>query len=699
MTRTHDQNPGKRATPLMVAYRRYIGIFVVCSVAMIVSEWFRLHGVLVPKSVFLPLHTVLEFSSIVVSFAVFVTGWFGYRQTRNSRALFLGIVFLATGAIDFVHTFTYQGMPAFLGVSEVAKSTAFWTIARLIAGAGFLTAMYLDPRSESRWLRPRVLLVSAIVIVTGLIALVIHFYPHSGRLFYDIDAGGLTRFKIGLEYLVVLLYALAFWLAGKKLDIDSTAVVSLRGALLLAMFAELAFTMYVSPYSPMNFLGHLLKTSAYYLILGALFISSIRRPYEELSTTKEELQALYADAQEHRREIERSFTRIGSALSSSLKLEEALNQIADLAIGMLHADYSVVMSLTKSSGKARVVAERGSCHEPARPAEIALRMGKQAIAQGTSVIDNDLKSAGLIDCEYTYDNCLRSIVLAPMYYQGDALGVIAIYSHSLGAFDQGDRKLLEAFASHAGIAIHNAMSYERESRIADVLQRSLLTPAKTVLDGYEIAQVYASALEESQVGGDFYDVITLGEDRIALVIGDVSGKGLAAAVHTALAKYSLRAYLSEGHSLSTAISLLSNAVAEVTHLESFITMFCGVLNTRTREMTYVNAGHEPALYSAGEGYVMLESTGPILGLGIDLPYVEKTITLERDSVLLLYTDGISEARRNGALLGTERVGERLVDCREFACDDVAQCIYQSAADFCQGDLRDDVAILALKVTD
>jgi len=629
----------------------------------------------------------------VVSFAVFVTGWFGYRQTRNTRDLFLGIVFLATGMIDFVHTFTYQGMPDFLGAAGVEKATAFWTIARFTAAVGLLAASFVDSRSQSRLLSRWALLAAAVVYVGTAIGLVIGFSPASGKLFYN---HGLTPLKIATEYIVIAMYAIAFLLVSEKRGWGSSVVRPLRSALLLAMFAELAFTLYVSPYSTMNFLGHIFKTTSYYLILGALFVSSVRRPYEQLSSATEELQALYQDAREHRKEIERSFARIGSALSSSIRLEEALDRIADLAMDMLHADCAVVMSSATVGDRHGLAAQRGECHEPERPLEVAAELSELAERQKATVLNNDLGAAGLIECCYDSPTCLRSAVCAPMVYEGKTLGVIAIYSHAVDAFDEGDAKLIEAFAAHAAVATHNAISYEHESRIADVLQKSLLTPAALQVGGFEIAHVYASALDEALVGGDFYDVLEVGEGRVAVVVGDVSGKGLAAAVHTALAKYALRAYLIEGHSPAAALALLSKAIGESTDIETFVTLFCGVLDTGTGRMQWASAGHEPALYCEVDRCAELGATGPALGVGLEGNYEEREQAFVPGSVLLVYTDGISEARRDGVMFGTQRIAEELSACREKGSEDVAQCVHRSVLTFADGDVRDDVAILAVK---
>ena len=154
--------------------------------------------------------------------------------------------------------------------------------------------------------------------------------------------------------------------------------------------------------------------------------------------------------------------------------------------------------------------------------------------------------------------------------------------------------------------------------------------------------------------------------------------------------------MSEGHSPGSALALLNKTVTDSTDVETFITLFCGILDTRTNELIYANAGHEPALYSVAERLSTLDSTGPAVGLGIEIGYEDKSIILQPGSVLLLYTDGVTEARRGKSFLGTERLGEHLAACRSETSESVARCIYQAALDFSEGEIRDDIAILAVK---
>ena len=675
---------------------RYLWVMAGCAAAMAASYLLGYQHVQLPTGLFLPAHLVLEFSSIVVTFAVFTTGWFGYRQTHNARDLVVGVTFLVAGVLDFIHTLSYRGMPDFLGHGGAGKAAAYWLAARLVVGVGLLAAGLIlpGPRRSRRF--PAFLVTGAAAGTLLLITLFTLYQTAVAGAVYDEANGLLTALKNGLEYLIIVSYVTAFFVNSARRGWEAHTVRLLRSALIVAAWAEAAFTLYASPYDWINLLGHLLKIVAYYLILNALFVSALERPWTELSAAKEELQELYQDARAHRREIEKSFGRIGSALSAGLQVHEALDRIAELASDMLHADCSIVVVWRESGQGVGVRSQRGGCHEASRPTELTVNLGKQSADSGSSILVNDIAGAGLVDCDFSHDNCLRSVICSPMVWQDEQLGAVAIYSHVRDAFNEGDVALLEGFASHAAVAVRNAMSFERESHIADVLQRSLLTGVQTRVGRFEIEHIYEPATRQAMVGGDFYDVIGLGEGRVGLAIGDVSGKGLEAAVHTAMVKYTLRAYVRQRKSPAEALRLLNEAVADLTASDTFITMFYGELDTETGELVYANAGHEPPLYAFEGTYRELSSTGPALGMGIDLPYDEARLSLQPGSVLLLYTDGVSEARRDGEVLGSQRIGEILLSCNAAVSAEVATCVYNKATEFAQGRLTDAAAILAVR---
>ncbi|MCE5313667.1 MAG: MASE3 domain-containing protein [Armatimonadota bacterium] len=679
--------------------RRYLRTVILCIVALGITYALRFSGKTIPADYFLQLHLVLEYSSVVVSFAVFAAGWVGYKQTNNSRDLILALTFLAAGTLDFIHTLSYRGMPDFLGINTTGKAAAYWLLARLIVGAGLLVAAIVSPEARSRRLSAKAMVAASIALIVAAVVVLTVYGGPIGNALYDPAMRSLTPLKIALEYICILAYAAAFVAISEKRGWDARSAEIMRTAILVAIFAEIAFTGYSTPYDWQNALGHIFKTISYYLILSGIFISAIVRPYDQLSRTKEELQALYLDAREHRKEIERSFVQIGNALSSSLDVDAALDQICELSKAILHADCAIVASLDEPDNTIRAAAQKGGCRDSYRPAELAVQIGHVAIERKGVVTLDDLEALDLVNCDPNHPDCLRSMVCAPMICEDHALGVIAIFSHGANAFDAGAIGLLEGFAAHAAVAIRNALSYARESRIADVLQRSFLSTAVPLIDKFEIAQVYESAANEALIGGDFYDVIDMDDGRIGLVIGDVSGKGLKAAVHTAMVKYTLRAYVKEGHSPAKVMKLLNAAVSETSGSETFVTTFFGVLDPKTGEMIYTNAGHEPPIHSFSGRLDTLDSNGPALGLGIDMDYEESTLILEPGSILLMYTDGISEARRGSDLLGTERIGEVLLKCTCADCGNIAKCVHSAAVDFAGGELKDDAAILAVRAKD
>jgi len=243
--------------------------------------------------------------------------------------------------------------------------------------------------------------------------------------------------------------------------------------------------------------------------------------------------------------------------------------------------------------------------------------------------------------------------------------------------------------------------YEHERTIAETLQTSFLPPITLKIDGFGVHQRYKAAMREAQVGGDFYDVYRLDDNRVAIVIGDVSGKGLKAALHTAMAKYMLRAYVYENPEPGQAIESLDRALSEYIPEESFITIFYGVLDPVTRTFTYANAGHEPpVVYRRASGDAdLLDVTGCALGLRLGCIYGQRSIEFGAGDALLMYTDGITDARRRDQFFGVERLTDTLVANGARDEREIANAVFDTVASFSEGALRDDAVALVLKAKD
>ena len=246
----------------------------------------------------------------------------------------------------------------------------------------------------------------------------------------------------------------------------------------------------------------------------------------------------------------------------------------------------------------------------------------------------------------------KTMLCMPMKNRhGKIIGVFQIINKRRGAFDNEDELFLKAFSEHAALAVENARLYQtsmeservqKELQIAGEIQQRLLPKEITPIPHYEIA---AAAQPCTSVGGDFYDIISVGKNRYVFVMADVTGKGVPAALLVSTLHASLRAYIQSDTSLSELTHRLNNVVFENSPSERFITFFIMVLDCETHTITYVNAGHNfPYLFHPESREVIeLEAGGLPLGMIDNVNYESKEISLGRNDVLALYTDGVTEA--------------------------------------------------------
>jgi len=246
-----------------------------------------------------------------------------------------------------------------------------------------------------------------------------------------------------------------------------------------------------------------------------------------------------------------------------------------------------------------------------------------------------------------------------------------------------------------------ASSAARNEHIADVLQRSMLqTPPRCNLAGIEVETHYEAALHEAEVGGDFFDVFTLKSDQVALVVGDVSGKGLTAAARTIEIKYALRAFLHEYHVAETALNHLNDFVFETQAIEEeddgrFIVVAIAVVNTKSGDAAFSIAGGQPCLiFRAGGATESVETIGMPLGVQSSSTYTTMTTEIEPGDTIVIATDGITEARNGNAFLGIEGMASLAEQAGPSTpLPELSRAILGGARTFASGQLRDDVCLL------
>ena len=247
-------------------------------------------------------------------------------------------------------------------------------------------------------------------------------------------------------------------------------------------------------------------------------------------------------------------------------------------------------------------------------------------------------------------------------------------------------------------AVIARMRYEldRERGFVETLQSAasvrLVPPSHLA-----IGTAYRSATRGTRVGGDVYDVYRLDPDRTLLVVADVSGKGLAAAVDTTFVRYALRALASEGLAPDRLLQRFDDLYRDANGaLESFVTLFAGVYDRRTAILAYVNAGHEACWVRRGAATALLPPTGPLVGIG-GVPFAAASTALAPADLLVLATDGLTEARDpQGRFVPIERVTAWIANAPAATPQMLVDGLLDAVGRYTRGRITDDLAILAVK---
>jgi sigma-B regulation protein RsbU (phosphoserine phosphatase) len=264
------------------------------------------------------------------------------------------------------------------------------------------------------------------------------------------------------------------------------------------------------------------------------------------------------------------------------------------------------------------------------------------------------------------------------------------------AADAETVETLRSLAAQAAFAIDNARLYEQQAGFADAMQRSLLPATPPVLPGIEVGSVYESSAR-LDVGGDVFDYATLPNGRLAVVVGDVTGKGIDAAADMAMTKFVFRSLSREHPDPSGFLHAANEVAVEEMQEGKFVTLVYLTLDPESGELACASAGHPNPRLICDDGRVLeLAASGLALGISPDQKYPEAREQLDPGSTIVLFTDGVIEARRDGELYGHERLDRFLSEHRELAAAELARAVVDDARAFSGGGLDDDSAVVVVK---
>jgi GAF domain-containing protein len=439
--------------------------------------------------------------------------------------------------------------------------------------------------------------------------------------------------------------------------------------------------------------------------LGVLAISS-RAPQRLLGTQELRLVEVFADLaalalerselldrEERRGREERELNKAARAVSASLEIDAVYAAIVEQAARLVGATKVALRRYELATADLRTVAAIGFTEEGQRT---RFRVGEGMIGHvartGRSYVshaaDADRFMQSFIERER-----IGSFVHVPIALGPRLFGVLTASHEQPGYYGEAELARLEALALPAAGAIANALDFHRERRVAAALTRGFLPHGANDVPGFELGIVYEPAGHEAG-GGDIFGVWTLPSGALAVLVGDVTGKGLEVAALSAMVRFFVEARTWDSERPGEVLAQTDRLLGGRLPSASFVTAFMGVI--ADGKLRWANAGHAPPWLMRPDGEESLKATGVPLGVEAGARYAEHEAPFGRGDVLFASTDGLIEARRGGSFFGEQRLPAVLAEHgRTLAPRELVGVVYREVEAWAP-QLNDDIVVLALR---
>ena len=440
--------------------------------------------------------------------------------------------------------------------------------------------------------------------------------------------------------------------------------------------------------------------------LGVVFVASLdaARPLRAADIGTVEVAADLAamsleradllEAEGRRARDELRLKHAAEAVSGSLELDEVYRRVVQHAAGVTGATKAVLTRLNTRTGDLRCVARLDFSGRFAQR-RLSLNSGSLGqVARTRSPVLRRLTEAKDFDLSMMREEEIGSAMHAPIQLGPRLYGVLTVAHTAPDCFSRDDLDLLARLARSSAAAIANATDFQRERRIAQALTLGFVPESLPEVPGYETGLLYVPAANEP-TGGDVYGAWPAGDgDDIAILVGDVAGKGVETAALSAMVRFFVEARSWDALSPSLVLEQANAMLMSRLPSETFVTAFLGVLSPGS--LRYCNAGHLPPLLVSGGEHRPLEGHGLPLGIDESPGYGETELELAGGDLVFAYTDGLIEARRRGEVYGPERLA-RLVSgwAGALRAEELVSAVHDEIAGWAGG-LADDAVALALR---
>jgi sigma-B regulation protein RsbU (phosphoserine phosphatase) len=399
---------------------------------------------------------------------------------------------------------------------------------------------------------------------------------------------------------------------------------------------------------------------------------------------------------------------IATAITSTQTIEKIVDLIVRKCVKHIKVEQGVVMLLDEkdTQNPFHTMIRKQDSTTNLLPFRLDTQLTGWMLMNKAPLLINDFQSDKRFSTVKDVDFPIKSLLSVPMLLKGKMIGLVTVFNKkSDSGFTINDQRLLGIIAAQSSHVVENARLYQNEQaliklqeemRLAYDIQVDLLPKEQPKVEGYQIA---GKSIPAKDVGGDYFDFIQMEENKLSFCLADITGKGMPAALLMANLQATLRGQILDGKSCKDCVAFSNDLLYYNTAPNKFATLFSGILDKKNHEITYCNAGHNnPVLISDNNEIIRPDIGGLIVGIAPSVPYEEATIKLKPNDVLVIFSDGITEAmNKEEEEFDEPRLLELLKANKDKSSEELIELIISEVNNFTKGQPQsDDMTIVIIK---